>query len=347
MLTALAAVAFWAVALAMATSYVTLERDRPAYQPMQLPVDAIVVLTGAAHCLAIRAGLDRLVNRPFGVQVAVTALLVLTCALPFENVMRGVVGLVFHGDIRHDLLPFTRRVLIQGSMFWSAPFGVWAVGNLALLHDREARRRERRLAALQIQAHEAQVRALRYQVNPHFLFNTLNAIASLILDRRNDAAEAMVLRLSDFFRTSLAQDPLRDTTLAEEIAVQRLYLDIERARFTDRLEVEIDLPRNLQPALTPSLILQPIVENALKHGLRDAGEAMTLRLTARADADRLTIEVQDNGRGQAAAIAPGAGVGLRNVEARLAARFPGQSHLEAGAVPGGYRVRLTFPLEFA
>ncbi|MBU1376965.1 MAG: histidine kinase [Alphaproteobacteria bacterium] len=345
-LTALAAVAFWSVALAMATSYVRLEVRRIPHYPLeQLPFDAVVVLIGAAHCLLIRAVMERVVRRPFWIQAGVATALALALAMPFEWVMRGIVHLVFL-DYHEPLPPVIPRVVVASTVFWGAPFGVWAVGLLALMHDAEARRRERRLIEAQARAHEAQVRALRYQVNPHFLYNTLNAIAALILDRRNDQAEAMVIRLSDFFRSSLAQDPLADVTLEREIALQRLYLEIEEVRFTDQLEVDIRLPQELEAALVPSLILQPLVENALKHGLRGPGEPMRLTITALAEADRLTLDVADNGRGSAAS-GGGTGVGLKNVERRLAARFQDDARLATDASPHGFHASVTLPLVFA
>jgi hypothetical protein len=346
-LTALAAIGFWCVALAMATSYVRIERDQAPYHLVQIPFDAVVVLIGAAHCLVIRAILDRVTRWPFWRQAAVATALVVAAAAPFEYVMRGLTSLVFDDVINGQQPPVSLRVLIPATVFWSGPFGVWAVGNLALLHDVEARRRERRLVEAQAQAHEAQVRALRYQVNPHFLYNTLNSIAALILDRRNDTAEAMVIRLSDFFRSSLSQDPLADTTLIREIELQRLYLDIEEVRFADQLQVEVRLPRELEDALAPSLILQPLVENALKHGLRGPGQPMRLTITARADADRLTLEVADDGRGGDAPGGGGTGVGLKNIERRLAARFQDQARLATESTPDGFRARVTLPLRFA
>jgi len=345
-LTVLAAIAFWAVALAMATSYVRLEvRRMPHYPPEQLLFDAIVVLIGAAHCLLIRAVLDQVIRRPFWQQAGVAAIMAVALAMPFEWVMRILVGLVLT-EYSEPLPPLILRVLVASTVFWGAPFALWAMGRLALTHEAEARRRERRLIEAQARAHEAQVRALRYQINPHFLYNTLNSIAALILDRHNDTAEAMVIRLSDFFRSSLAQDPLADATLLNEIALQRLYLDIEEVRFSDQLKVEIQLPRELEEARVPSLILQPLVENALKHGLRGPGQTMRLRLTARAEAGRLTLEVADDGRGSVAGPG-GTGVGLKNVERRLAARFQDRAALTIDSSPRGFRALVTLPLQFA
>jgi len=131
------------------------------------------------------------------------------------------------------------------------------------------------------EAQSAQLRALRYQVNPHFLFNTLNSLSSLIIAGRAEEAESMVLKLSTFFRQSLTLDTGADISLAEEIALQRLYLDIERVRFPRRLKVEMDVPESLEKARLPALILQPLVENAIKHAVSTTRDTVTLSITAR------------------------------------------------------------------
>lgn len=336
------ALAYYAIAFAMAVSFLRIERKLPDYPLSMLRFDAVIVLLGAAHCVAIWAVLQRISGRPFWLQAVVAALLVLIFALAFDYEIWLAIGSTL-GVSPPSFAPVN---LVRFTIFWSAPFGVWAAGVLAVMHEAASRRRERQLAEARALAHEAQMRALRYQINPHFLYNTLNSIASLILDQRNDVAEAMVIRLSDFFRSSLAQDPLADTSLAAEVALQRLYLDIEELRFADQLQVRVDVPAELEAAQVPSLILQPLVENALKHGLRGPGQPMDLHIGARAKGDRLVIEVADDGRGSAAQ-GGGTGVGLVNVERRLAARFPGQAGLEVDSTAAGFRARLTMPLRYA
>src|SRR5690606_40575321 len=113
----------------------------------------------------------------------------------------------------------------------------------------------------------AELRSLRYQVNPHFLFNTLNSLSTLVMRSQPGEAERMILNLSKFYRTSLSADPLEDVALSEEVHLQNLYLDIEAVRFPERLKVEIDIPDELLGVLVPGLILQPLAENAIKHGV--------------------------------------------------------------------------------
>lgn len=225
-------------------------------------------------------------------------------------------------------------------------FMAWAAFYLALVYSEEAREQEERAAAIQAHAHAAQLRALRFQVNPHFLFNTLNSIAALIVDNHSSKAELMVTRLAAFFRSNLAADPLEDVRLSEEIAAQQLYLEIEQVRFPD-LSVEICITDELRTALVPSLILQPLIENAVKHGIANNPDRAVIRLSAASEGDWLILEVCDDGLGAEGTSRRGTGIGLANVRERLSRRFGDCCSFEAGpAVPQGYRVRIKMPLNF-
>ena len=169
------------------------------------------------------------------------------------------------------------RWIADSSVTWFFFFAAWSAFYLATLAQAQALGAQRRAAQAEAAARAAQVRALRYQVNPHFLFNTLNSLSSLVMTGRAEKAEEMLLALSTFFRTSLSMDPSADVTLAEEIDLQRLYLDIEKVRFPSRLRVEIDIPQELELARLPALILQPLVENAIKYGVSPTKEKVTLR----------------------------------------------------------------------
>ena len=236
------------------------------------------------------------------------------------------------------------RELARQSIAWFGPLGLWTTVALAITYNAEVLEREQRLSALRAQAHEAQVRALHFQLNPHFLYNTLNAISALVLDRRTEAAEATLLALSDFLRATLSRDPLRDIELGAELALQRLYLDIEKVRFEDALNVSVAVPAELSAARVPALILQPIVENAVRFGA-DADGRLNLSIVAARDGDGLLIRVADNGAGGPTA-APGTGIGLNNVRERLALRFGPRAGLEARAAASGFVVELRMPLEF-
>jgi LytS/YehU family sensor histidine kinase len=220
---------------------------------------------------------------------------------------------------------------------------------IALAYAGKVRLAERAAAQYRAEAQSAQLRALRYQINPHFLFNTLNSLSSLVLRERGEEAERMIMNLANFFRTSLTTDPTEDVPLSDEIRMQRLYLDIERIRFPDRLHVVIDVPIDLGNAAVPGMLLQPLVENAIKYGVARSTRPVTVTIRARAAEGSLHLTVEDDG--QAAADTPllpsekGHGVGLRNVCDRLAARFGEAATCHYGArSEGGFRVSLSMPL---
>lgn len=238
------------------------------------------------------------------------------------------------------------------SVVWLFFFLAWSAYYLAFQSHQKAMTVQRRLADAESAAQAAQVRALRYQVNPHFLFNTLNSLSSLVMTGRTDRAETMLLALSTFFRTSLSLDPGADVTLAEEIELQRLYLDIEKARFPDRLQVEIEVPEELENVRLPALILQPLVENAIKYGVSKSRKTVVVRIEAKRTGDgRMQVEVsnwQKNGGmiQLPAATHEGTGVGLSNVCQRLEARFGSRASCRFGPISeGGFKVALTFPAE--
>ena len=186
------------------------------------------------------------------------------------------------------------RYALDIAVTWLFFYIGWSAFYLAYQAQSEALGVQRRLADAESAAQAAQVRALRYQVNPHFLFNTLNSLSSLVMTGRTDRAETMLLALSTFFRTSLSFDPGADVSLAEEIDLQRLYLDIEMARFPDRLTVEIDVPKDLEQARLPALLLQPIVENAIKYGVSKSRKVVLVRIAARRiDDSRMALEISN------------------------------------------------------
>jgi signal transduction histidine kinase len=244
------------------------------------------------------------------------------------------------------------RYTLDASMTWLFFYIGWCAFYIAYQAQAAALGAQRRLADAESAAQAAQVRALRYQVNPHFLFNTLNSLSSLVMTGRSDRAENMLLALSTFFRTSLSLDPGADVSLAEEIDLQRLYLDIEMARFPDRLTVEIDVPPELEQARMPALILQPIVENAIKYGVSKSRKAVVIRLEARhLDNHRMVLEISNRlkhgGKDELpAATHEGTGLGLANVCQRLEARWGGRASCRYGPMSGGgFKVSLTMPVE--
>jgi len=241
---------------------------------------------------------------------------------------------------------FTWYGAVRTISFWTWFFLAWAGVYLALMYSFDVQEEQRRTAELREEAHAAQLQALHSQINPHFLFNSLNSVSALILDRENDLADEMVVKLANFLRLGLAADPTIKVPLALEMELQRAYLDIERLRYAD-LAVSITIPESLESALVPSLILQPIVENAIKYGVAGAPPPASLNIAATSDDGRLVLEVTDSGRGKCTS--KGAGIGLSNVRQRLELLYgPERSSLSAGRdQQGRFHVQVCMPLELA
>ncbi len=225
----------------------------------------------------------------------------------------------------------------------------WASLFLALGYAREVREAERKASRYAQAAQDSELRSLRYQVNPHFLFNTLNSLSSLVITGKPKEAEAMIQNLSNFYRTSLNSDPLEDVTLAEEVDLQRLYLDIEAVRYPKRLRTVIDIAPELMTQHVPALILQPLVENAIKYGVSRAQRPVTIGIMARQRDDMMVISVTDDGDpmngSKDAKNSGGSGIGLANVRDRLEARYRSAASLETDAsAKGGFVATLTLPL---
>jgi len=229
----------------------------------------------------------------------------------------------------------------------------WAALYFALVNAEQARGAERREGEYRRAAKAAELRSLRYQVNPHFLFNTLNSLSALVITGKAQAAETMIQTLSTFYRRSLAGDPTGDVTLAQEIALQKLYLELESVRFPDRLVVQYDIPDSLAEALLPGMILQPLVENSVKYAVAPVSRPVTITITAREDYGRLVLTVADDGPGDRQAQRRskpdgGFGIGLANVRDRLAARFgDAASVVSDHGENGGWRTVVRLPRQTA
>jgi two-component system LytT family sensor kinase len=224
---------------------------------------------------------------------------------------------------------------------WTALY--YGINYFLLLED-EIRQREK----LESQASTAQLAMLRYQLNPHFLFNTLNSISTLVLLKHTERANAMLARLSSFLRYTLANEPTAKVTLAQEVETLKLYLEIEKMRFEDRLRPHFKIESETIGARLPSLLLQPLIENAIKYAVTPAENGADIWITAKPEGQAVRIEVADNGNGEGAEISAtqSTGVGLANIRDRLSQAYGGAHRFETRKNErGGFSVILEIPFE--
>jgi two-component system LytT family sensor kinase len=216
--------------------------------------------------------------------------------------------------------------------------------NYFLLLEEQIDQRER----LESQASTAQLAMLRYQLNPHFLFNTLNSISTLVLLKQTERANAMLARLSSFLRYTLANEPTGKVTLAQEVETLKLYLEIEKMRFEERLRPHFQIEPETIGARLPSLLLQPLIENAIKYAVTPAENGADIWITATSEGHAVRIEVADNGNGEGSGIAasPSTGVGLANIRDRLSQAYGASHQFETRQNDrGGFSVIIELPFE--
>jgi two-component system LytT family sensor kinase len=245
----------------------------------------------------------------------------------------------FHESFRHTFARFQFNLAI---------YALFVAGAHAVAYYRDAREREAQAARLAQQLAEAELSALRMQLNPHFLFNALNAVSSLML-RDITAANRMLARLAELLRLTLNGSRQQETALEEELAFTRRYLDVEQVRFGDRLKVEIHVPSETLAARVPALLLQPLVENAMKHAVTPSSGTVTLSIKASRDNGSLSLEVSDSGSTGAplSPAFPGHGIGLANTRQRLQQLYGNKQQLSlTREQDGGTVVRITLPCRF-
>ena len=239
--------------------------------------------------------------------------------------------------------PFVIYLFIYG---WALP--LWGLTQALLGYHFETMAQARAISRAQSLAYDAQLRMLHYQINPHFLFNTLNAISTLVLERRNEQAESMLLKLAGFLRYSLDRQPTELADLSAEMEAQRKYLEIEQTRFDDKLKVRFTIEPGLEHTRLPSLILQPILENAIKYAITPSAEGGSIDVSASRDGDLLRIRIEDDGPGMPPEGDPRRrrGVGLANARERLELIYGDRAGLTArNREPRGCRVDIWLPLE--
>ena len=262
----------------------------------------------------------------------------------------GTAGsLAFLGTAAIVAYAFSRTPILHGGMA-GILFGLGVLVYLlsaglhyAALAVEESHRAEKREMEAQALAREAQLQSLRIQLNPHFLFNSLHSIGALTtLDGAR--AREMCLKLADFLRSSLRLGERDVIPLGEEIGLARQYLEVERVRFGARLQVEAEVAADCENCGVPALLLQPLVENAVKHGIAGLLEGGAIRLQAERTAGEVAITLE-NAFDAESGTEEGAGVGLENVRRRLRVRYGQRAYFAAGARDGTYRVELRLPCE--
>ena len=216
----------------------------------------------------------------------------------------------------------------------------------AWMSHTEARERELAAETLRADLSEARLQALRTQLNPHFLFNAMNAVAMLVRGGNQQAAVGTLAKLSDLLRRVIRENPSHQVPLRDEIDFVTQYLDIERTRFGDRLSVSIDAPDDTLDVLVPDLVLQPLVENAMRHGVALTGRRCHVSIVARRSNGQLALSVSDDAKGlsrERSSISPG--VGLQNTEARLTHLHGGEAHFSVtNNEEGGVTAQLILPI---
>lgn len=298
-----------------------------------------LALSGATEFVVKRTRQSPVFRRLLLVAFAVLLVTVLNAAIDVATLGRSISPAATH-DLRFHLINGLQSFAF---LVWIHAFCaacVWLVGATQDLVEKE-----RQLAEAESAAQRATLSALRSQVNPHFLFNTLNAAASLIATERNKQAEELIIGLSEFFRSSLAGDRPAMVSLGEEFDMLDAYLQIELVRFPGRLDVSMECPSQLADAPLPSFLLLPLVENAIKHAVAHSQTPVVVSIVAASGKDRLVLSVENRGaeRGVVAS-SQGEGMGLRNVAQRLNAIYGSAATLEAAQTINGFKVRIEIPV---
>lgn len=315
----------------------------------------VVTLVGILLTWLLYVALRLFDRKPLGVRIATAFILSMPCAFAIAlanyyifNVYDPL-SMFADPDINAQVQEIRQEI---GYDFWQEIAEItvtryffiiaWASLYLTLGYAREVREAERTASRYAQAAQDAELRSLRYQVNPHFLFNTLNSLSSLVIKGENGRAEAMIQSLSGFYRTSLSSDPLEDVTLAEEVELQQRYLEIEAVRYPERLRTVIDIPAELETTRVPGMILQPLVENAIKYGVSRSNRPVTLTIAARRMGNAIRISVTDDGDKIKGKSEGGSGIGLANVRDRIEARYGERGRLEAKpGSEGGFAATIT------
>jgi signal transduction histidine kinase len=339
--------AFWMLQAVGWTGYLLLRTvSNVSNTPSVEGVIAVLIETVVGYCITLL--LSTLYGYYRGLS-RLTGILLTLVTLAGATLVYAVID-AFNFSFIRNAEPGITLNLVLGTIFlnfvvlagWSALyFGI----NFYLIVEEQADQMER----LENQASSAQLAMLRYQLNPHFLFNTLNSISTLVLLKQTERANAMLSRLSAFLRYTLANEPTANVTVAQEVETLKLYLEIEKMRFEARLRPSFDVDPRVEKARLPSLLLQPLVENAIKYAVTPQEDGADIAVSAQLAGDRVQITVSDTGPGligKKPRPSLSTGVGLANIRERLAQSFGEDHRFETRSNPGGgFRVRIEIPLQ--
>ncbi len=306
---------------------------------------AVAAVTGFVLSSILRYFYRPLVNRPLPLVVGAALFFSLSFALVFSAI-EVTAGTYYDPENVVD------TGLFENAMFDAFILLAWSGLYFGYHYYEELQREREATLKAAAMAKEAELQMLRYQLNPHFLFNTLNAISTLVLAGETANADRMLGRLSSFLRYSLVHSPEEKVTLETELNTLRHYLEIEKVRFADRLTVVYDIEERALRARIPSLLLQPLIENAVKYAIAPSEDGGVIEIAARIIGDELHLAVRDDGPGMVdgGVTHPGrgSGVGLRNTAERLEALYGARHRFRYGnRIPRGFAVEIVIPLEFA
>jgi signal transduction histidine kinase len=322
---------------------------RARESPLQATFDVVMlVVTGCALTLIYRYLFRRWRRRhtpPLWLAIQVVALCFATIPLWYEaQVLISIIAYGVRPSLVSSVPSYT--VIPRGIWFsWGFALLGWSLLYFGINGWGTLEGERRRAAAAEVLAQAARLQALQSQLQPHFLFNTLNSISALIVDARLDAATSMISRLSEFLRLSLQTSDTPQVAVAREMVFIRHYLDIQKIRFGDRLKFRLDVAPAALSALVPTLLLQPLVENAVQHGILPHREGGSVTITAHTDAHTLKLRVEDDGPGFGGSPTPPFGFGLSNTASRLDELYGDQARLVVGrGALGGVVVSIELPL---
>ena len=297
----------------------------------------LLVLIGFILTLALR--LLYRIARAHRMSPLASALLVIAVSFAGAAVWRETHSIflqLYYHFIRREMLTFWFRSIPLGTLLYDGfVLLAWSLLYYGINDWIELESQRLQIARAESSAHSARLRALQSQLEPHFLFNTLNAISTLVSEGKNTDANRMIARLSDFLRLSLETADTPEISVAQELEFVRRYLEIEQIRFADRLQVKINAQPEALSALVPALVLQPLVENAVKHGVLPREKGGSVAVAIHASDGRLHLTVIDNGAGLAPAEQLVMGIGLSNTKTRLAELYGEDARFTISTPPGG------------